>query len=223
MLSKNSIYLGDCLELMKNIPDSSIDCVIDDPPYCVGISSNGVKSSFADFNLKKPFFDELFRETSRVLKGGKTFYTFTDWRTYPFLYPIMRKYFEVRNLLVWQTGIMRPGNWYRFSYELIIFATKGKGHRMFDAGERDIIECRAQKSEVHPNRIHPSQKPVELLERLIRNSTVEGETVLDSFIGSGSTAIAAIRTDRNFIGFELDEKYFDIACDRIQAEGGSLF
>jgi len=215
MLKFNSIYQGDCLELMKHIPDGSIDLICTDPPYCVGATSNGLKSSYSDLSLIKPFFNEVFQQWQRVLKDGGHAYCFTDWRTYPLLYGVMQKSLTVRNLIVWNHKLLRPGNWYRYSYELVIFATKGKAERNFGGSERDIIEIKPATDEMCPNRLHSSQKPLELLEKLITNSTVEGDKVLDCFIGSGSTAVAAINTGRQFIGFELDEHYFDVACDRI--------
>lgn len=210
-----NIKCGDCLELMNEIPDNSVDCIITDPPYCVGITSNGIKSTFSDFYLTKPFWEQIFREWSRISKDDINIYMFTDWRTYPFIYPIFYKYFIVRNLIVWEHGLLRPGNWYRGSHELIIFATKGKSKRKFGGGEKDIIRIKPESSELHPNRVHPSQKPVKLLEKIILNSTDKGEIVLDNTMGSGSTGVACVNTKRSFIGYEIDEKYFDIAKGRI--------
>lgn len=87
----NKIYNEDCLEGMKQIPDKSIDLIITDPPYSVGVSSNGSRSSFTDNNLIVPFFKQLFKEYKRVLKDGNAFYICTDWRTYPIIYPLLCK------------------------------------------------------------------------------------------------------------------------------------
>jgi len=209
------IFNEDCLEGMKKIPDGSVDLICTDPPYCVGTTSNGLKGSWLDNNLILPFFKELFSEWQRVLKDGGHIYINTDWRTYPFLYPLIQNYFVMRNLIVWEHGLMRPGNWYRGSHEFIIFGTKGKSLRNFNCGDRDIWRIKPQVSELCPNRIHQSQKPVELCEKIIKNSSAESETVLDCFAGSGTTAVAAINTGRNFIGFELDEHYFEVSQKRI--------
>ena len=111
--------------------------------------------------------------------------------------------------------LMRPGNWYRGSYELIIFAVKNKSCRHFGGGERDIWQVKNGVAAAIVNRLHQSQKPIELMERMIKNSSTEGETVLDPFLGSGTTAIAAMNLNRQFVGFELDEHFFNIAEKRI--------
>lgn len=222
MLKPNSIYQGDCLDLMKHIPDGSVDLILTDPPYCVGASSSGVKSSLADFSLIKPFFDQVFAESQRVLIDGGHCYFFTDWRTYPLLYPIMQKILTVRNLIVWDYEWIKAGNFYRYTYELIIFATKGKAERTFSATESDVWRMKPINF-TNPNKLHKSEKPVALLEKIIKNSSAEGGVVLDCFAGSGSTAVACVNTGRQFIGFELDEHYFDVACDRIQQAQEKLY
>ena len=211
----DKIYNEDCIEGMKRIPDGSVDLICTDPPYCVGVTSNGIKGSFLDNNLIAPFFKELFKQWQRVLKGGGHIYMHTDWRTYPFLYPIINQYFIQRNLIIWKKGTwIAAGAWYRFQHELIIFATKGKCKREFPASERDIFDIPLAEAYT-TSRVHQSQKPVALIEKMIKNSSHENEIVLDCFMGSGTTAVACINTNRHFIGFELEEKFCEIANERI--------
>lgn len=205
---------GDCLELMKEIPSGSVDLIYTDPPYCVGASSSGLKSSFADFSLIVPFFREMFGEWQRILKEDGHCYISTDWRTYPILYPVLIKYFCIRNCIVWDYDWIKCGAFYRFRHEFIIFATKGKSQRTFSTYEADIWKIRCINF-ADKNKLHSSQKPIELCEKIIKNSSNEGETVLDCCMGSGSTGVACVKTGRNFIGYELDEKYFEIAQKRI--------
>ena len=154
---KNKIFNGDCLELMKDLPEN------------------------------------------------------------PVWYPILQKYFQVRNLIVWDYGWIKAGNFYRFTHEFIMFATKGKSKRQFEGSKENSDVWRIKTiNYTSPDKLHPSEKPVELFEKMIKNSSEVGGTVLDSFIGSGTAAVAAINTGRNFICYELDEKYFEIACDRIE-------
>jgi len=210
------IFNEDCLEGMKTLSDGSVDLIATDPPYCVGVSSNGYKSTFTDFNLMRPFFEQLFGEWRRVLKDGGHAYCCTDWRTYPFLYPLIVKYLTVRNLIVWEHMRMRAGNWYRGSYELIMFAVNGDGKRDFWGGERDLWRIKSDSvAFAIEKRLHPAEKPVELMARMIANSTAEGELVLDPFAGSATTAVACINLNRNFIGYEIDEHFYDVARKRI--------
>ena len=212
----NQIFNEDCLEGMKRIPNNSIDLIITDPPYCVGTTSNGHKGSWNDNNLIKPFFDLLFAEWDRVLKEEAEIYINTDWRTYPFLYPIVQKYFRVRNLIVWDYEWVKSGNFYRFSHEFIIYATKGDHKRRFYAGERDVWRIKPINYTNLKTKLHQAQKPIELVEKMLTNSSVEGDIVLDCFMGSGTTGVACINLDRQFIGFEIDEKYFAIAKKRME-------
>lgn len=196
------------------LPDGSIDLIATDPPYCVGASSNGTKSTFTDFNLMRPFFEQLFAEWRRVLKVGGHAYCCTDWRTYPFLYPLIVKYLRVRNLIVWDYGWLKTGNWYRYTHELIIFAVNGDGKRTFGTSETDVWRL-PPVNYTKPKR-HPAEKPVELMTRMITNSTAEGDVVLDPFAGSATTAVACIELNRRFIGYELDEYFYGVAQKRIE-------
>ena len=210
------IYNEDCLEGMKKLADGSVDLIATDPLYCVGASSNGTKSTFTDFNLMRPFFEQLFCEWRRVLKVGGHAYCCTDWRTYPFLYPLIVKYLRVKNLIVWDYGWLKAGSFYRFRHELIIFATNGKSTRTFQNCNDNCDVWRIKCiNYTLPTKLHPAEKPVELMAKMIENSSVEGDTVLDPFAGSATTAVACIELNRNFIGYELDEQFFDVARKRI--------
>ena len=142
-------------------------------------------------------------------------YCMTDWRTYPLLYPIFIRYFDMRNLIVWDYEWLKTGNYYRYSYELIMFGVKGASRRNFSNKETDIWRNRCVN--YTKERLHPAEKPIELMERMIKNSTGEGDTVLDCFAGSGTTGVACVNTNRRFIGFELDKDYYEIAVERLEA------
>lgn len=127
-----------------------------------------------------------------------------------------------KQMVVWDKGPMGMGWHYRRSYETVLVAQKGKGKtRWYDQSRRveNIIRPggRIRKIIPRPGQ-HPTEKPPELAEHFIRLHTAPGQTVLDPFCGSGSTAIACIRTGRPFIGIELDPEYFAMAKRRIQAE-----
>lgn len=211
----NKIYNEDCLEGMKRIPDNTIDLVVTDPPYCIGTTSNGKKGSWSDNNLIKPFFDAYFMALKRVCKHESELYINTDWRTYPFLYPIMQEYFSIKNLIVWDYEWIKAGSHYRFSHEFIIYAVKGEAKRKFKASDRDVWRIRPINF-TSPKKLHNAQKPLELIRKMILNSSFEGDTVLDTFMGSGTTAVACKYLKRNFIGFEIDRGYYNIANKRLE-------
>lgn len=149
-----------------------------------------------------------------MCKDGAQLYLNTDWRTYPFLYPIMQNFFNVKNLIVWDYEWIKAGSHYRFSHELIIYATNGDVKRSFSASERDVWRIRPVNF-TSKERIHNAQKPIELIDKILMNSSNENDIVLDTFMGSGTTAISCIRNNRKFIGFEIDQVYYNKCVERI--------
>lgn len=202
------------MEGIQKIASASIDTIITDPPYFIGMTHNGKKGNYNDLIIMKPFFDSLFSEFSRVIKENGKVYIFCDWRTYAFYYPLLLKHISVRNMLVWDK-ISCPGSSYAFTHELILFAEKDtpymKGSNIFR-----IPGFSAGAKKTNGEMLHPTQKPVEVIEKLITDSTKEGDLVLDCFMGSGTTAVAAKKLNRNFIGFEIQEKYITISENRLK-------
>ena len=202
------------MEGIQKIASASIDTIITDPPYFIGMTHNGKKGNYNDLIIMKPFFDSLFSEFSRVIKENGKVYIFCDWRTYAFHYPLLLKHISVRNMLVWDK-ISGPGSSYAFTHELILFAEKDtpymKGSNIFR-----IPGFSAGAKKTNGEMLHPTQKPVEVIEKLITDSTKEGDLVLDCFMGSGTTAVAAKKLNRNFIGFEIQEKYITISENRLK-------
>lgn len=216
--SRIEMKQGDSLDLLPKIQAESIDAIITDPPYFCGFTHNGKKGEYSDLNMTKPFFKEVFQQFKRVLKPNGEIYLFCDWRTYPFLYPILSEILTIRNLIVWDKK-SGPGNMYSYSHELIIFATNESPKFKKNKKGRNVWVSSSFASgakKTNGKKVHPTQKPVELIEEIVLKSTNQGDTVLDAFMGSGTTALACQRLDRNFIGYELQEKYFDIAKQRLK-------
>lgn len=222
----------DCLEGLKEVPDNSVDLIVTDPPYFLSMGHAGCKENafgtnsdqvnsnrtFGDLAIAKPFYRTLFQEFRRVLKPGGAFYFFTDWRGYAFYFPIMNAELPVRNMIVWDK-LSGPGSYYTFAHELIIYGTAAA--KLLHKGGTNVWRVKAFSSgaaKTDGKKVHPTQKPLELIQKMIEDSSEPGAVVLDTFMGSGSTAVACIRTGRNYIGFELDEKYHAIAMERIAAE-----
>lgn len=218
MLEVNKIYNMDCLKGLKKIKDNSIKLVITDPPYSVGTTSTGNKGDWLDNNLIIPFFEIWFKEIKRVLKKDGEIYINTDWRTYPLIYPIAVTTLCVKNCIVWDYEWIKAGSHYRFSHEFILYATKTyETKRKFSASERDVWRIKPINFTLKIKR-HQTEKPLALIRKMIQNSSEEGDLILDTFIGSGTTAVACKQLGRNFIGFEINPEYYKIANERINEE-----
>ena len=214
-MKKFELWHGDCLELMKNIPDGSVDLVLTDPPYGMGFKSNYRKEKYNEIRNDKSleWLERYISECCRVLKNNSAIYCFCSWHNVDVFKQAIEKKFKIKNILIWEKNNTSMGDLkgsYAPKYEMIIFAHKG---RKLLNGFRyaDII-----KANRTGNKNHPTEKPVDLLETFIKNSSGENEVVFDGFMGSGSTGVACVNTNRRFIGIELDDGYFNIAKKRIE-------
>lgn len=220
MENQTTLYHGDCLELLPEIPDRSVDLIVTDPPYFLGMTHNGQKGSFNDLAICRPFYDRLAAEYARTLKDTGEFYIFTDWRGYAFYYPIFSRALPVKNLIVWDKK-SGAGNFYTYAHEFIIYGTMcNKNKKGTNVWRETAFSSGAKKT--NGAKVHPTQKPVELIEKIILNSSDPGDTVLDTFMGSGTTGVACLRQGRNFIGHEIDGQYFQIAQERIEKERADM-
>ena len=212
-----TLYCGDCIDLLPEIPASSIDAIVVDPPYFQGLTHNGTKGELSDLNICKPFFHEFFRQFDRVCKEERCIYFFSDWRGYAFYYPIFDAILGTRNCLVWDK-MGAAGNFYTFCHELILFHCHKSRNMKGSNVIRGIqgFSCGAKSTDGEKK--HPAQKTKAIIEKLITDSTQSGMVVLDPMMGVGTTGVACVRTGRKFVGIELQQKYFDIACERIERE-----
>ena len=215
MMEMNLLH-GDCLELMKDIPDRSIDLIITDPPYGTNLTPQRKNSKFKGTKVLNDdtldWLPDLVSEYKRILKENSVGYVFCNWQKYDLFKQAFEKEFIIKNCLVWNKDWIGMGNNWRPNHEFILVITNGK-FKTKSNNKSNIITQRR----VSPQKLtHPCEKPVPLIEELIIESSDEGDVILDSFLGTGSTAIACINTNRNFIGIELDDKYFEIAKERIE-------
>jgi site-specific DNA-methyltransferase (adenine-specific) len=221
----NKIILGDCLEVMKDIPDNSIDLIVTDPPYGIEYSSNGGprvskerKQKIAkETMLNGDTFIEInwFIEMYRVLKSGGALYCFCSWNSFSeFENKIMSSKFKIKTPLIWDKGNCGMGDLkgdYGNQTEIIIFAHKDR-HILNGGRDRNILSFQRPADAY---RLHPTQKPEQLIQYLIEKSSNENEIILDPFLGSGTTTLSCQKTKRNFVGIEISEKYWKIANDRL--------
>lgn len=191
----------DAVEWLKTIPGKSIDLIITDPPYeslekhrAVGTTTRLKQSNGSSNNWFEIFpnsrFPELIEQIYRVLKKNSHFYLFCDQETMFVIKPIAEELgFKFWKPIVWDKCAIGMGYHYRARYEFILFFEKGK-RKLLDLGMPDVLE------EKRVWRGYPTEKPVALVEKLIKQSSSEGEIVIDPFFGSGSTLIAASNLNR---------------------------
>lgn len=213
----NKIIQGDCLEVMKDIPDKSVDMILTDPPYGINYQSNMrvVSKKFnrlANDNNDMRFLS--YPEIYRVLKDNCVAIIFCSFKNYADDYNEIKKLFSIKNTIIWFKGGGGIGD-LRHSlstdYEMAIVAHKGMCNIR---GKRDGSVWQHKK--VNPNKmIHATEKPTDLFERLILKFSDEGQIILDPFAGSGVTGIAAINTNRNYILIEKEPEYIDIINKRL--------
>jgi site-specific DNA-methyltransferase (adenine-specific) len=206
------------------MPAESVDLIITDPAYeslekhrAVGTTTR-LKHSKASSNdwftiFPNTRFPELFREAFRVLRKHRHFYLFCDPETAFVAKPLAEAAgFRFWKPLVWDKKKIGMGYHYRSRYEFILFFEKGK-RKLNDLAIPDVIEC----PRIYNG--YPTEKPVEVNEILVRQSSQPDELVVDPFMGSGSTAIAASRSGRNFAGTDVCAEAVTVCRDRLEATG----
>lgn len=207
------IFCGDCLELMPMMPRLSMPLIITDPPYSVGVSSSGKKADYGDNSLIKPFLRGWGNEAFRIIKDSGAIYINCDWRTYPIWWDCLFPLRSLTNLIVWNYKWIKAGSHYRFTHEFIMFWAMNN-HKLVDKETADVWEIPPINFTVEKR--HPAEKPVELVKRMLEKSG--GDIILDPFLGSGTTVVAAKELGRKFIGIEINQKYCDIAVERLRQE-----
>ena len=207
------LHLGDCLDVMQDIPDGSVDMVLSDIPYGeVSQKSSGLRkldrgnADACEIDLTKMVFESV-----RVCHGSQ--YIFCGTEQISIIVTLFKSYGLTTRVGAWEKTNPSPMNGTRIwlsGLEFCVFARKSNS-TFNEHCKKALWQAPSGRS-----KIHPTQKPVALMERLITASTNPGETVLDFTCGSGTTGVAAANTGRRFIGIEMDADYFAIAQSRIQ-------
>lgn len=252
------LYNGNCIKLLKKIPNESVDIVITSPPYCM---KKAYENPTDDINTFKEVHKSIFPEIYRILKPGGSIcwqvgYHVNDTQTFPLDYIVYEIFTQnnnklkfpliLRNRIIWTFGHglnstkrfsgrhemilwFTKGNNYRFDLDSIRIPQKYPGKRAYKGPNKgkisgnplgknpsDIWDIPNVKAQHIEKTKHPCQFPVALPQRLIKALTKEGDTVLDPFMGSGTTGVAAILEKRKFIGAEIMEEYYDISIKRVK-------
>jgi len=212
------IIQGDCLTVMRDIPDKAIDLILTDPPYGVSYKETGETYMIGDTVNLVPYF---LPQLHRILKDDGAIYMFSSTTKLVDTLPIFNTYFKLHSIIIWDKRIgriPRQLSHYKLRYEPILYGSKGL-HRL-NAYKDDVFQADIPRGK---KRVHPTQKPVEIMDYLIKNSAKKDSLILDPFLGSGTTAVAAKQLGRRFIGIEISQKYVDIANKRLAYTEKPLF
>ncbi len=224
----------DCIEFLRSLPDESVDVITTDPAYS-GMNQHmqfghgrivghygqaGNDKWFSEFRDDPETYRVFLGECQRVLRDGRHIYIMFDSFSLLSLGHLVREFFDVKGLIVWDKVNIGMGHYFRRRHEQIVFA--GKGRRKLS--RRDLAD-------VWPvRRLHraayPTQKPVELFERMLVGSAEPGFSVCDPFVGSGSSAVAALRNGCDFLGADVDPRAVELArsrCEAVLATGSDPF
>lgn len=236
----NKITCADCMDILKQLPDKCIDLVLTDCPYhiigggCTNIPRENEPSGI--FNRRNTFtadnaksgklfdcndieFEVWLPEIYRVLKNGTHCYIMINGRNIAELQTKAEKVgFEFQQLLVWDKGNATPNRYYLNACEYILMLRKGNAKNINNMGTKNILRV----SNIIGDKLHPTEKPVSLMEIFILNSTNEQDIVLDPFSGSSPVALACHNLKRKFICIEKDKEYYEKSCKRLKVEQAQL-
>ncbi len=208
------VEFRDAITALDEMEESSIDCIIADPPYGIGFSSPRYRNAnFGEMaNDDNPNVAiEALKRIGRVLKDNTHAYVFTRWDIYPLMVQHIPEELELSNLLVWDKGDGGHGMGnlknYAPRYELIMLLEKGK-RPIRGKRSPNVLTFQDIRHTKEP-KYSSTQKPIALIKFLVEKSTDEEELVLDPFLGSGTTGVACLALKRQFLGFEIDKVYME--------------
>jgi len=219
-----TLYLGDAMEIMPALDPAHL-CV-SDVPYAlttggVSKSSKTMSGIFAAHNYANdgqlimatvPFPEMMQAIYGALVNDADCYVMANDKNVYPLTDAAHKAGFGFHNLLVWDKITPTPNRWYMKNLEFTVYLWKGRARTINNPGAKQLIRGGVEKVTDHP-----TEKPVPVMAEYIRNSSQRGEVVLDPFMGSGTTGVAAAQLGRRFLGIELDEAHFETSCERIEA------
>lgn len=218
----NKVMHMDAIEFLKSLPDKCVDLLITDPPYPVisGGSSKkkGTPSGILQKNDGKIFefndikLEDWIPEVFRVMKDDTQGYIMTNLLNLDKLMNICQQVgFKIHNLLVWKKNNATPNRWFMKNCEYILFVRKGRAKSILNKGSMTVHEF----DNIIGNKLHPTEKPLELANYYVGNSVVKDGVLLDPFCGLGAFIVSGVLHGMNFLTSEIDSKYFNLAKQRI--------
>lgn len=205
----NRLLHGDCIDIMRQMPSNSVDFVLTDPPYLVNYRDRDGRTIQNDANADwlKPAMVQAYR----VLKQDRVAIMFYGWTKVDAFFEAWRSAgFQPVGHIVFRKTYSSKTRFLRYQHEQAYLLAKGRPP-LPKQPLGDVMEM-----PYSGNKLHPTQKPIQALAQLIRSFTLQAETVLDPFAGSGSSCAAALLTGRKYIGVEMDDEYHANACARME-------
>lgn len=218
------LILGDAMAIMPML--DPVDLIVSDVPYAlttggVSKSSKTMSGIFAAHNYANdgqlimatvPFPEMMAALFAAMKANGDCYVMANDKNVHPLTDAALAAGFQFHNLLAWDKITPTANRWYMKNLEFTLYLWKGRARTINNPGSKQLIRGGIEKESGHP-----TEKPVHLMAEYVANSSQRGDLVLDPFMGSGTTGVAAVQLGRRFVGIELDAGYYNLACERIQA------
>jgi len=204
---------GDCMDLIKELPANSVDILYSDAPYIPPEHKKTLTNyprTLSEFAILESFYKTFVKEIDRVLKPDGRIYLYCNSDSYAMFYIHLFKYVKKLRCFVWDKIMCSLGYTFRHQHELILYGEREEA-KPIKCGTGDIFKYRAVKANT---KSHPAEKPVDLHRHILQPYT-NGEVVLDPFMGTGSIGVACKELGLNYIGYEIEPCYYEIACNRI--------
>ena len=205
---------GDCMDLIKELPANSVDILYSDAPYIPPEHKKTLTNyprTLSEFAILESFYKTFVKEIDRVLKPSGRIYLYCNSDSYAMFYIHLFKYVKKLRCFVWDKIMCSLGYTFRHQHELILYGEREEA-KPIKCGTGDIFKSRAVKANT---KSHPAEKPIDLHKHILQPYT-NGEVVLDPFMGTGSIGVACKEMGLNYIGYEIEPCYYEVACERLK-------
>ena len=211
----NQVYQGDCMLLLDELEANSVDCVITDPPYSTPVITGFGRKQFknvADLSIQEQYIRTFKEKLERVLKPNAPVFIFCNDSYFP---SIFRAFYDWKclQMVIWDKGKIGMGKPFRKQHEIILYANRESFEYYRDGITFSTVM--KYKQVQTQDRLHPAEKPLDLIKDLLKGFTKDGDLVLDTFMGSGVVALGCQQLKRNWVGFELNPDFVSLINKRI--------
>ncbi len=205
---------GDCLDLLDDLPDNSVDIVYTDPPYIPPEHSKTLtkyKKSLSEMGILESFYKRYLEKIDRVLKDDGILLLYCNSDSYPMFYIHLYPYVKKMRCFIWDKISCSLGYTFRHQHEMILYGER-MNMKCIKCGTGDVFKYKVVKAK---EKDHPAQKPVDLHKHILQNIVDKDKVVLDTFMGTGSIGLACKELSCKYIGMELEYDYFKLATDKL--------